>query len=322
MNSKIDFGVFQREASRTSQLELGGPRAAIAPMLGLASEAGSILDVYKRYLQGRIELGTNREFLQTELGDLLWYAAAIATAVGLDLQEVAEANLRRTQDLYPLRDAPVDLATLPVLDAAYPDHERFPRQLAVEFSEQKQATRVVTTVTLASATPNFFGSGPVMVGEQLRGFTLGSPLGDPLTDNSRVPDAYRYHDAIHLGFLAVLGWSPMVRKLLGLRRWSNGEVNEYEDGARARYAEEGLAAVLARLAKRRSHFHDEISVDSDAIDAARAATDGLEVSTTTAWLWRRAISRGFVAMETLAKNEGGFLIVDLDARELTYRKVL
>src|SRR5688572_1686043 len=120
----MNFTQFQKQASRTSQLQLGGPSAAIAPMLGLASETGSILDVYKRFLQDRIDLVAHREFLQDELGDLLWYAAAIATAAGLDLQEIAELNLARTRDLYPLRDAPVDLSTLKILDRDYPPQEQ------------------------------------------------------------------------------------------------------------------------------------------------------------------------------------------------------
>ena len=69
-------------------------------MLGLASETGSILNIYKKYLRDGIDLVANREFLREELGDLLWYVA-VATACDLDLEEIAEANLRRTRDRYP-----------------------------------------------------------------------------------------------------------------------------------------------------------------------------------------------------------------------------
>ena len=97
----MEFSVYQRAARETSRLRLGGPQGAIAPMLGLASETGSILNVYKKYLRDGIDLAANREFLREELGDLLWYAAAVATACGLDLEDIAEANLRRTCDRYP-----------------------------------------------------------------------------------------------------------------------------------------------------------------------------------------------------------------------------
>jgi hypothetical protein len=44
----VEFSAYQRSASETSQLRLGGPHGAIAPMLGLASETGSILNIYKK----------------------------------------------------------------------------------------------------------------------------------------------------------------------------------------------------------------------------------------------------------------------------------
>ena len=71
----MEFSAYQRAAGETSQLRLGGPQGAIAPMLGLASETGSILNVYKKYLRDGIDLAANREFLRGELGDLLWYTA-------------------------------------------------------------------------------------------------------------------------------------------------------------------------------------------------------------------------------------------------------
>lgn len=117
--SAVDFATYQREARETSKLRLGGPQAAIAPMLGLASETGSILNVYKKYLRDGIDLAANREFVREELGDLLWYVAAVATACGLDLQEIAEANLRRTRDRYPVGRALPPFDTLPVFDTAY-----------------------------------------------------------------------------------------------------------------------------------------------------------------------------------------------------------
>lgn len=320
----MDFATFQRAASETSQLQLGGPQAAIAPMLGLASETGSILNVYKKYLRDGIDLAANREFLREELGDLLWYAAAIATACGLDLQEIAEANLQRTRDRYPADRSQPLFDTLPAFDASYPPHERFPRRLVVAFAEQRlRSGRASARLTLVSAEPNAFTNGPITVsGGKKVGFSIGGELGDPLTDNSRRVDAYRFHDAIHMAFLAVLNWSPTLRALLRLKRKSNPETDECEDGARAIFAEEGLAAVLSRLAKRRTGFMSETSVDGEVIDVAKAAAADLEVEPLPAWLWRRAICQGFRAMHQLSENGGGYLTADLDKRTLFYKKVL
>ncbi|MGH3620619.1 MAG: hypothetical protein ACRDQ5_02360 [Sciscionella sp.] len=110
--------------------------------------------------------------------------------------------------------------------------------------------------------------------------------------------------------------------MLKLKRKSDPTTDECEDGARAIFAEEGLAAVLSRMAKRRMGFLSEMSVDGEVIDIAKAAAVDLEVEILPAWLWRRAISHGFKAMDKLVENRGGYLIADLDGRTLSYRKVL
>jgi NTP pyrophosphatase (non-canonical NTP hydrolase) len=321
----VDFSTFQRAARETSQLRLGGPQSAIAPMLGLASETGSILGIYKKYLRDGIDLTANREFLREELGDLLWYAAAVATACDLDLEEIAEANLVRTRDRYPPKShAAPRFEGLPVFDSTYPPQERFPRRLVIAFAEHAlDSGRSSAVLTLISADPNPFPDGLIVTKDDRRlGFQVGAQLGDPLTDNSRHLDTYRFHDAIHMGFLAVLNWSPTLRALLRLKRKSNPETDECEDGARAIFAEEGLAAVLSRLAKRRTSFLLETSIDGEVIDVAKAAAVDLEVESLPAWLWRRAICEGFRAMHQLSDNGGGYLIADLDGRALTYQKVL
>ena len=317
----MDLTTFQRKARKTSQLPLGGPQGSIAPMLGLASEAGSILDVYKRYLSDKLDRTSNREFLKEELGDLLWYVAAVATSENLDLGEIARVNLQRTRDRYLPTGTTAKLA---VLDASFPKRERFPRRLVFEFREQRKGKRTNASVKLVSAKPNAFPNGPIKVADGKTtteiGYRFRTVLGDPVNDNSRRQDGYRYHDAIHMAFMAVLGWSPVTRNLLRLKRKSNKDTDDFEDGARARYTEEGLAAVLASLAERRNAFQSDVSVDGDAIGVAKASTVGLEVKKMPSWLWRKAISQGFQAMRQLANNKGGYLIADLDARELRYRK--
>ena len=116
----MEFSGYQRAADETSQLWPRGPQGAIAPLLGLASETGSILGVHKKYLRGGIDLAANRAYLRQELGDLLWYTAAVATACDLDLEDIAQANLTRASDRYPRRNTWTARANLPVLDASTP----------------------------------------------------------------------------------------------------------------------------------------------------------------------------------------------------------
>lgn len=67
------------------------------PTLGLAGEAGEVAEKLKKII--RDDLGTVTEEkkaeLKKELGDVLWYVAAIAKEFGLTLDEIAEANIEK-----------------------------------------------------------------------------------------------------------------------------------------------------------------------------------------------------------------------------------
>jgi hypothetical protein len=313
----MELGEYQLVASQTSKLPINEPGQALPPLLGLASEIGSLLDVYKRYMRDSTDLSASRAFFKEELGDLLWYAAAVATACGLNLEEIAHDNLMKTRSLYPINSAENSLATLPILDDSYPATERFPRRMVLEFRDS-DADPPAATIRLLSAEPNAFPDGPIEVQGKLRGYQVGGQVGDPLTDNARRQDDYRFHDAIHLGFVAVLGWSPTMRTLLRIKRKSDKVIDEAEDGARATFAEEGLAAVLAHLAHQRNEFTQEVHVDSSTLMVVRAATAELEVQQLPLWLWRRAITQGFTAMHQLAENGGGRVTVNLDEKTLLF----
>jgi NTP pyrophosphatase (non-canonical NTP hydrolase) len=65
------------------------------PALGLAGEAGEFADHAKKVIRddGGEVTPQRREAMAKELGDVLWYVAQVATEAGLDLDEVAQANL-------------------------------------------------------------------------------------------------------------------------------------------------------------------------------------------------------------------------------------
>jgi NTP pyrophosphatase (non-canonical NTP hydrolase) len=316
----MDFDEYQRRAAVTNQMPSSGPQNAVAPMLGLASETGAILNVYKKFLRDKIDLAANADYLEEELGDLLWYAAAVATAFDLSLSEIAAKNLERTHDYFlpsdHLRD---EIRALPPLDQAFPAEERLPRRMEFVFTETIGSDgHPIARVCIVLAEPYAFAGGLQMRDGKKVGFQLGDALGAELTDNSRRADAYRFHDAIHIGFAAVLGWSPVLRRLLRLKRRSNKTIDDSEDGARAIFAEEGLATMLSQLAVRRLFFQTELSVDMETIDVAKVVVANLESSSTPAWLWRRAINQAFLAFHQLEHHHGGRLIADLDERSLTF----
>ena len=290
----------------------------MAPILGLASETGAVLEVYKRLLRDNSSEEQAREVLKQELGDVLWFCASIATANNLSLDEIAEYNLTRARNRY----GDLKPSELPNFDANSIPEQRFPRRLVVKFTEVGgQNGRKQAQLHLVAAEPNAFpkGSRTAINGKRI-GYDVGQVLGDPLTDHQRNADAYRFHDAIHLGFMAVLGWSPVMRYMLRIKRKADADAEEGDDSARQVFAEEGLAAVLAQLAKKRLGFLHERSVNETVLDIVHAITMDVEARACPDRLWAAAITQGFQVLHQLSQNGGGYVIANLDTRTLEYRK--
>ncbi|GAB2918041.1 nucleoside triphosphate pyrophosphohydrolase family protein [Rhodococcus aerolatus] len=325
---KLTVEAYQKCAAITDEQAPGGmdPLALSVPMLGLAGEAGTLLVAQKKAYRDQDPEVRDPGFLTIELGDVLWYVAAVATHSSIQLAEALQEGLdvleRRTRDLVALAELPLDL---PILDVDFPVTERLPRQLIFRFRQTTHGDDPRTVhLTLEHTSPNVFPDGPVPVADssKTQGYSAPGPFGDPLTDNSRRSDAYRFHDAIHLGFLAVMGWSPNTRSLLGLKRRSSASVDVNEDGARAIFAEEGMAAVLAKRAPTRQGFLSEEAVDDEVVEMLVTVFEDLEVSRMPSWLWKRAVQQGFAAMDALHRSGGGFLTADLDSRTLQYARAL
>ncbi len=67
--------------------------------LGLAGEAGEVCDYLKKvYGHGK---PFDRDVLQKELGDCLWYLTVLAASHGLTLEGVAAENIRKLLTRYP-----------------------------------------------------------------------------------------------------------------------------------------------------------------------------------------------------------------------------
>lgn len=91
---------FQEEAKRTITHPGKTPEQHLSGFaLGLAGEAGEFADLIKKHQlhDHRLDMDKARE----ELGDVLWYVAALAAQLGLTLDQVAEANSRKRALRYP-----------------------------------------------------------------------------------------------------------------------------------------------------------------------------------------------------------------------------
>lgn len=317
---KVDFDEYQTTAAVSNALVHDDPGKALnAALFGLGSETGSLLDIQKKLLTEDLDLDVGKDRARQELGDLLWYVARVSNALGFTLSEIAEANLERVRDMW--RQEGDTLAQLDEYDNGG-IQERFPRSLKFRFDEfdHEEAGRNLkrASITLVDAVPNDFPEGPIQIEGKTRGYAVNAPLGQELTDNSQRDNGYRYHDAIHMAFMACIHWSATMRSLLRVKRKSDEAKDYAEDSARPIFLEEGLAAVLAALSVRRLNFEAEANIDGDVLQSVKACTRDLEVAKVPGWAWRTVIVMGFKAMHQLEANRGGYLIADLDARTLTF----
>jgi NTP pyrophosphatase (non-canonical NTP hydrolase) len=91
----VEISEYQRLSRRTAEY----PREAWLsyPALGLAGEAGEVAEHAKKTIRDDAGVITDerRAALRKELGDVLWYVAQLASELGLDLDDIAEANLEK-----------------------------------------------------------------------------------------------------------------------------------------------------------------------------------------------------------------------------------
>lgn len=71
-------------------------------VLGLAGESGEVTEKIKKLLRDKkgVLAENDKESIVKELGDVLWYVAAIAHLLGSDLDTVASQNLKKLADRY------------------------------------------------------------------------------------------------------------------------------------------------------------------------------------------------------------------------------
>lgn len=87
------------EYQRLSNRTLPGTHELPNYALGLNGEAGEVAELVKKgvYHGHPIE----KERMAEELGDVLWYVAAMATACGMDMDQVAIKNVSKLHRRYP-----------------------------------------------------------------------------------------------------------------------------------------------------------------------------------------------------------------------------
>jgi NTP pyrophosphatase (non-canonical NTP hydrolase) len=89
----MTFKEYQKKANSTAIYKY----KIIYPCIGLAGETGEVCEKIKKVLRDNDSIfdDKRKEEIKKELGDVLWYVSAIATDLGLNLDEIAEDNIEK-----------------------------------------------------------------------------------------------------------------------------------------------------------------------------------------------------------------------------------
>jgi len=294
MQLVMEFFTYQEEAKKTIQKNASGTNSAdIVPFLGIIGEIGSVVSQLKIKLRVGDSYVAYKKKLGEELGDVLWYVSTIATQNELSLDDVASKNLDKIRDRFLTDES--DKYT--DFDDTFPLNERFPDEFEIEFVSYEEE-----------------GKNKLKIIDKRD----GEMIGDPLTDNTYEEDGYRFHDIFHYGYLAVLGWSPVLRKLLKLKRKSDPDVDENEDGARSQITEELISLYIYHHALDHNLMQYGTSVDSGLIKQVQNLVKNTEVKECSGKQWEKAILNSYEIFNKLRKNSGGRVLVSRKNRSLIF----
>lgn len=266
-------------------------RGTVVSLLGLAGELGTLCATYKKRLRDGDDYKFHNDHVREELGDTLWYLAAVSDKFGLSLDQVAKSNVDKIQGRWKGR-----ITKVRHYDAGAPQAQRLPRKFEIVFTEHQIAGHIRAVMRMG-----------------------GELLGDPLTDNADVEDGYRFHDAFHLAFMAMLGWSPVLRKLMGRKRRFDKSKDENQDGGRAIVIEEGIAALVFEYGSDNGLANGKHIIDDELLTTLRQMTRRLEVSDRSPYEWQKSVLLGWRVFSILKRKKGGRVVCDLNKQSLSVR---
>ena len=89
-NKTMDLNDYQKMAARTAIYK--STHSVLYPALGLAGEAGEVANKIKKMLR---DDDFDRAGVAAEIGDVLWYIAALSRDLNIDLHDIAMQNLEK-----------------------------------------------------------------------------------------------------------------------------------------------------------------------------------------------------------------------------------
>ncbi|MBL9184083.1 MAG: nucleoside triphosphate pyrophosphohydrolase family protein [Verrucomicrobiaceae bacterium] len=279
------FGTFAD--IQTKKRRRGSPESPEfeSSIINLAAKVGLLLNDFNN---GRIS--TNRDTLSAHLVEVFRTLIEAANVASVSLDDAVRHNESKIYSRWPKQRVPTRL-----FDEGYDSLEQLPRRIEMHIIEKKAGART-------------------FVIQQCNGINIGSQI----TDNKITHDDYRFHDAFHLAYAGILGWSPVLRGLFKLKRKSVPKIDEAQDGARAILIEEGISTLIFHRALRLKYFESITSLDYSLLKLIPEFVAGYEVEKCHLWEWEKAILEGFRVFRELRAKRRGIVTADLVNRAVHF----
>lgn len=258
-------------------------------LLALAGDIGMLVNDFQRGA-----LVQDRTALTARLVAVMRRLIQAANEFGVTIEAAAAKNLHKIFDRWPRERIYPE-----PFDATMDAEEQLPRRMTIDIYEREVR-------------------GQIYVFQRSNGVSVG----DRLTDNAITPDDYRFHDVFHYAHVAVLGWSPVIRALLRLKRKSDPAL-EAEDGARAILIEEGITSWIFGQAQQ-LRFFDGVKrggLPLDMLKHVRQFVAGYESDRCPLWLWEEAILQGYAAFRFLQTRRRGRVQIDFAHHRLLIKEM-
>ncbi len=230
----------------------------------------------------------NSEKISAHLVEIFLAIIQAAECADVELEEAIKRNGQKILSRYPIKKT-----YAPLFDVKFDSDEQIPRIIEMEITEKLIKDKLFVIQKCS-----------------------GIKIGDRLTDNKTEHDDYRFHDVFHLAYAAILGWSPVIRSLFKVKRKSNPEIDENEDGARAILIEEGVATWVFNHGLQLNNYAELKSLDYGLLKAVSALVKGYEVEKCPLWQWEEAILGGFKIFRFLKEHRSGLVTADLNTRKI------
>lgn len=259
-----------------------------AALIALAGKVGLLLNDFHMN-----RIANDCDVLSAHLIEIFRALIEAADVADIDLEKAAEHNISKIRSRWPEQ-----LTHYPLFDEGLDTLEQLPRKITMHIFEKKRGDKTYVI-------------------QQCNGITIGSSL----TDNRIVSDDYRFHDVFHLANAAILGWSPVLRSLFKVKRKSNPEIDEAQDGNRAILIEEGISTLVFQRALRLNYFSSIKLLDYSLLKLISEFISGYEAEQCHLWQWEKAILDGYAVFRKLRQYRRGIVIADLEERSILFKEL-